>query len=840
MADAVGLGKTIEAGILLAELIRRGHGRRILVVAVKSMLTQLQKELWARFTIPLVRLDSEGLQRIRALIPTNANPFHYYDKAIISIDTLKQDAEYRVYLEHARWDVIVIDEAHNVAERGQQSSLRARLARLLATRSDTLIMASATPHDGRPRSFASLMNMLDATAIADPDHYDPDDIRGLFLRRFKKDIRAQVEGAFLDRTITEHRATASPAEEAAFEWLVAMTFRSFDRVRRSGHHLFRTVLEKALFSSPAACLQTIRERLRKLGKEPASGQAPGPAPGPSASTPLEVAHDRAQLEELERRVAAITPADFTKYQKLVAALRPGGELGWNPSDPKDRLVIFTERIETLRFLETHLKEDLRLAGDQVATLWGDADDSELQATVEAFGRDRAPVRLLIASDIASEGINLHYLSHRMVHFDIPWSLMVFQQRNGRIDRYGQERRPEIAFFRTESAHPKIRGDQRILDLLVEKDRQAGLNIGDPSVFLGAWDERQEELEVGRAIEDGDTPEAFEARMQKLAAQDFLAAFFAGEPVPDGAEARARTRDMPSLFPSDLAYARAAFGYLRPRHDLHVVENAAAELLTVTLTRDLQRAFRALPPEAVPEDATLHLTTDRARVKAAIRACRAAERQWPDVHLLWDLHPVMEWLNLRLLVAFGRHQAPVVTLGAGLEPRTACYVVVGEVPNLKGQPAIHSWFAVVARPGLVLETATLDEFLRRTRFHETAVANPGAALDLLPWQSLLPDVVRAARAWMSARRAEWQAGVEPKLAETRRNLERLKQRQREQLDLQFPDDGTLKGTRLDRRREQERTIERRFRDHEEWVADTMTTEDSPYLRIAALFVAGGRT
>lgn len=208
IADTVGLGKTLEAGILMSELIARGKGKRILVVTVKSMMMQFQKEMWNRFTIPLIRLDSKKIQDIRAKLPSNYNPFFYYDKTIVSIDTLKRDVEYRTHLENATWDIIVIDEAHNVAERGGHQAQRARLAKLLAGRSDTLIMLSATPHDGRSESFASLMNMLDPTAIADIHNYTKEDIRGLCIRRFKKDIKSEAHGAFQERSVSiEHLPT---------------------------------------------------------------------------------------------------------------------------------------------------------------------------------------------------------------------------------------------------------------------------------------------------------------------------------------------------------------------------------------------------------------------------------------------------------------------------------------------------------------------------------------------------------------------------------------------------------------------------------------------------------
>src|SRR5215831_3262138 len=117
IGDDVGLGKTLEAGLLASELVLRRRAKRILVVTTKAMLTQFQQEFWTRFSIPLVRIDSTKIQQIRARIPLNHNPFDQFDKAIISVDTLKNDLQYRTALERAWWDLIIIDEAHNVAER---------------------------------------------------------------------------------------------------------------------------------------------------------------------------------------------------------------------------------------------------------------------------------------------------------------------------------------------------------------------------------------------------------------------------------------------------------------------------------------------------------------------------------------------------------------------------------------------------------------------------------------------------------------------------------------------------------------------------------------------------
>src|SRR5699024_10188076 len=162
LADAVGLGKTIEIGMILSELVRRGRGERILIVTPKHVLEQMQFEMWTRFALPFIRLDSTGIQRIRQELPAGRNPFTYYKRVIVSIDTLKSD-QYNPHLRAQRWDAVVIDESHNVTNPETQNH---RLAEVLARNTDALILASATPHNGRKESFAELIRMLEPSAVS--------------------------------------------------------------------------------------------------------------------------------------------------------------------------------------------------------------------------------------------------------------------------------------------------------------------------------------------------------------------------------------------------------------------------------------------------------------------------------------------------------------------------------------------------------------------------------------------------------------------------------------------------------------------------------------------------
>lgn len=814
IADAVGLGKTLEAGILMSELIRRGRGKRILVVAIKSMLTQFQKELWSRFTIPLVRLDSIGLQRIRQNIPTNHNPFYHYDRSIISIDTLKQNNEFRVHLEQAYWDIIVIDEAHNVAVRGTQRSQRAELAELLAHRSDTLIMLSATPHDGKARSFASLMNMLDPTAIADPDNYTPDEIDGLYIRRFKKDIADQVQENFPDRKIVRAKAQASEKEEEAFDALVELRFAEIDR-RASAGHLFKTTLEKALLSSPAACIETIDNRLKKIDR---------------TIDPDRYLGDAAILKDLRHELEEVGSESFAKYQKLLELLRDDDEFSWSGHFRDDRMVIFTERIETMNWLARHIVEDLEVDPSKVETLHGGMSDIDQQRVVEEFGQEKAKIRLLIASDVASEGINLHYMCHRMIHFDIPWSLMVFQQRNGRIDRYGQKKQPLILYLYTDSQNEKLRGDTRILELLIEKDEQATKNIGDPGALMGVYDVEEEERITAEAIESGADERNFE---EKLKESSFNPLDLMLQETSRDTERTVQRHAPLSLFRSDYAYTKSALEHLSIDETLDCSFDDSEKRIGVLMPDDLEERFEMLPDEIAPDDRRIILSADTDRIQDAIAEARTEESAWPVVQYLWPLNPVTEWLNDRMAGNFGRHTAPVLSLDEALEPGEVVFVVSGLIPNKKSHPLIHRWFGVVFRDGDFERVETYEETVKRIGLGEKRYANRGDEFNEEALGEMLRDAVETVRLRMSDARDEFRAEMEPKLDHEMEKLDELQSRQLAYLDEVYA--GKTGPRAQHEKRAAERQVKNVFDEYLDWVEETMTTEDAPFIQVIAVLV-----
>jgi superfamily II DNA/RNA helicase len=254
-------------------------------------------------------------------------------------------------------------------------------------------------------------------------------------------------------------------------------------------------------------------------------------------------------------------------------------------------------------------------------------DTQQQDLVERFGRLDDPLRVLLCSDVASEGLNLHYFCHRLVHFDLPWSLMVFQQRNGRVDRYGQKHQPHIVYLFTETVNERIKGDLRILEILEKKDEQANFNLGDPSAFLNVYDPDKEAEKVTAFMADGLSPEQVEATLDKAAAlhrrqrSRFLMQLF-GRVGTERATPRQRPVPAPASSTSHIDRTRVAVQERLPvRQDLALkqlnqgqtlcqwVAHDAEQHHRMTAPADLQDRLRQLPREVQADNDHYSLCAD---------------------------------------------------------------------------------------------------------------------------------------------------------------------------------------------------------------------------------------
>lgn len=840
IADGVGLGKTIEVGILLSELIKRARGDRILVVATRAMLAQFQEEIWTRFTIPLVRLDSIGLQRVRAKIPSKKNPFYYYDRVIISVDTLKNDAQYRYYLEQCHWDIIVIDECHNVANAGSD---RNRLATLLARTCDSLILTSATPHNGRAESFANLMNMLEPTAIADVTTYTASEISGLFTRRFKKDIEDQVAGQFKDRSVTPVRIGASTEEEAFFNRLSQARFHTLDR-GDNHDELYRIGLLKSFLSSPEACVQTIDGRLSKIEKRLARlrGESNEPDEEPEAPTQTlelipgegkekklldDLAEDRVALAELRSLAVRVHLDHFSKFNRLLVLLE---ELGIDGSASSPRVIIFSERIPTLQFLLNQLQVKLGVSDKTIVMFHAGLPDIDQQSIVESFGKEDSPIRILLASDVASEGVNLHFYCHLMIHFDIPWSLITLEQRNGRIDRFGQAQSPEIYYLLTVSRDDTIRGDLRVLDRLIEKEQEAHKNIGDAATILGLHDAQKEEDYIAEGMAKGESPdEIFPPVSPEKDWLDLLMEA-AGQP-----ESGTEAASVLSLYRDDLEFTRAAFDEIRaadpdsPAPEYHPNRPE----FSFFAPEDLRRRCEFMPQEAIPENWMFSLTTDRDRVKRAIVQARRRERAWPQVQLFWEMHPVMEWVTDKLLVRFGRHEAPVI-ISSRLSKREFILLFQGILSNKRSQPLVTEWFGLLALGRGKWQVLALKVVLDRTGF-EAGLPNagtPSSRVDEIA--PALSSAVEDALGHLDQLRLNRGQSLGRRLRDDQRKLRKWRDDSVRRIDEQLNSARGAQAAQLKHRRNE---IEALFKQRETWLTETFTAVPTPYLRLAAVFSGG---
>ncbi len=814
IADAVGLGKTLEVGMILSELIRRGRGDKILVVTPRHILEQFQHELWTRFAIPLVRLDSEGIQRVRRNIPANRNPFTYYKRSIISIDTLKNAGRYRHHLEGIRWDAVVIDECHNLVNKG---TLNNQLARILAPRTESLLLTSATPHNGDPESFAELIRLLDPTAVTDAKNITKDDISHLYVRRHKghDEVKLELGDKWADRL--EPRAVlveATPAENVLFgeladTWTHPLTGQP--PVAGKGRSLFPWTLFKSALSSHHALAQTVENRRKNLARD---------ADPTHGLDPAQQAEDDA-LAKLSDHCAAIDDESSSKLQALIDQLK---EIGVTKNKSSKRVVIFSERIATLDWLARTLPDALGLdRAKHVRELHGGVADIKQMEIIEEFGLGDSKIKLLLTGDMASEGVNLHRQCHHLIHFDLPWSLITIEQRNGRIDRYGQEHSPDIRAMILEPDHDACTGDVRVLARLLEREDHAHRTFGESGSLLGLHTSKLEEEAISKTLRDGIDIDVAIPQAPAEGGFDIMALI--GGATGQG---NAPSHAAPSLFASNHDFVAEALdaAYADNKHELDIATDPVdPTFMALNPPRDLQTRFRALPQNYLREQKVLkrlRLTanTDIANAKLA-EALDGDKSQWPEVGFLSPLHPFVEWLTDKVLVTIGRNEAPVMI--ADVDRPTYC--VQGMYSNGRGQPQLVEWLAV-SFDGSEPHVTDLFDVLKAANV-SPRMSNPGGDLDLSTVTDGVTQAVAAARAGLATRRSEHDDHLEERLSEPTKRLS----------DWETRSNTLAMNMDRSRRSDAERYTGAVSRDTKALI-DSLRTRGEPLVRVLAVLMPGG--
>lgn len=820
IADGVGLGKTIEVGIFLSELIKRGKGKRIMVLAPKSILAQFQQELWHRFAIPLVRLDSEGIARIKSQLPSNKNPFEYYDKTIISIDTLKNNAKFRHYLEKSRWDAVVIDECHTVAN---DKSQRGDLAQLIAKKCESLILTSATPHNGRKENFANLIHMIEPTAIPKSGDYDKSHVEPYYVRRFKNDIKDEtVRANFQERKILRSSANLSDAEIDFLQYQQDLKFKAiktFKSEKVKEDFLFSIGIFKAFLSSPEAALVSINRKILKVEENKEKSQL--------ASDNLEI------LNTLKEKLEVIISNDAdTKYKKLKETLL---QLGWTGSKRDDRIVIFAERIDSLSYLQRKLKDDFKINENAIQFFHGGLSDIEQQSIVEDFGKLDSEVRLLLSSDAGSQGVNLHFYCNRMFNYDIPWSLIVLEQRNGRIDRYGQKKTPFIHYIIAESDIPGLKTDLYIVDKLTQKEEVVYKTLGDAGSVMKLYDANKEEQLVEEAILNQDE-EYLENTKDKMAGFDFSTLFANQDDTTPVTITDDPYETNLTIYPAESKFYSDLFEQLASSNQINTedvsVKNGYIEILN---TKDLNQILYDLPPESKPKRGELFkLTLDKDLVQKSIEDARKTSGEWAEFQVLSELHPVIKYYMTKLEASVEKDVALAAKTNA--MPKNSCwYVFQAQVSNNLGQPVIAEFLVVgLNMDGKVIrKPLPLNEFIAEFKLSETLYTETVTESEILLLEKHLQMAVNTTTALMQTEQRDLEIKMEIKLNEYKTKIHNWRAAAIEQLELDFNERSA--GNFWARIKDsKQREIETILSTSSQYYKDLTSLQGSAYLKVLAVF------
>ncbi|WP_200797677.1 DISARM system SNF2-like helicase DrmD [Streptoalloteichus hindustanus] len=551
IADDVGLGKTIEAGLVMQELMLRHRARTMLIVCPAGLTLQWRDEMRDKFGLDFRIVDTQMLKDLRRSRGLYANPWTHYPRLIVSVDWLKRERPMRLLREvlpsvprYPRTiDLLVVDEVHTCAPSGRGryavDSLRTKAIRQLAPHCEHRLFLSATPHNGYLESFTALLELLDDQRFARGVRPTEEQLARVMVRRLKSELPAKWDGTprFGARDLgyveVEYSADERHAHALLNRYAQSRREAAGAKAQRIAADFVTTLLKRRLFSSPKAFAETVEKHLETMSQRD-EAKPVADATGERVLRPLidkleETAEDDAAYGDTESdalvAVRQWAPPLSAEERGMLVELRdwarqaqgrPDGKFaalrGW--LDPivrphgewsDERVIIFTEYRDTQRWLFDRLIHE-GYPQERLALLYGGQDRDERERIKNVFTAEPEldPVRVLVATDAASEGINLQWHCHRVLHWEIPWNPNRLEQRNGRVDRHGQRASTvEVRHFvpvgwrqRTFNAG-SLEDELAFLRVAAEKVERIRADLGSAGEVIAA---QVEEKMLGRAAD----------------------------------------------------------------------------------------------------------------------------------------------------------------------------------------------------------------------------------------------------------------------------------------------------------------------------------------------------
>lgn len=459
IADDVGVGKTVEAALIVRELLDRGEITRLAVLCPPHLIQQWHDELESKFHIQAECITAARAGQIERNLPPGQDLFDYYPFVIISLDYIKSDRNREYFLQRAP-DCIIVDEVHSCVS-GSDRQLRQKLLQDLADRRERhLILLSATPYSGDTEAYHRLLALLDPKFAAFAD-LSPDDAKlkplreelsNFFVQRQRKDIEAQWSGTNLG---FPERISGDALYRHNREWaqLYADVIQQLREEYAAGKRTSwfgMLALLRCLASSPDAAISALNTRsddLERQAREDLEGESSAETPSTDLAPALRSASTESPFVARLKSISG--PGKDPKLSLLLDELKKLLSQGYNP-------VIFCRYIATTEYLKKHLSASL---GDvRVESASGDLTPKERKILIEDMAKH--PSRVLIATDCLSEGVNLQHAFSAVVHYDLAWNPTRHDQRVGRVDRLGQPKESIRSLM--------IAGDDNPVDALVLK------------------------------------------------------------------------------------------------------------------------------------------------------------------------------------------------------------------------------------------------------------------------------------------------------------------------------------------------------------------------------------